>query len=409
MSDAQNALPDGRSERHEPPDSPTSVGWTRPIRARVADASSPLRLDSGASLHPVDIEYETYGELSPARDNAILITHALSGDAHAAGWCSRWREDDRPWREKRPGWWDAMIGPGKPFDTRRFFIICSNVLGSCYGTTGPASIDPATGRPYGLRFPVVTVGDWVRAQERLVTSLGIEKLLSVCGGSLGGQQAIEWALAFPDRVRSVMVLAATPHLMAQGLAFNFAARNAVVTDPEFREGDYYETDGPHRGLSVARMIGHITYLSDASMTSKFGRRFREKSVRGFQLDVEYEVESYLRHQGLSFVERFDGNSFLYITRAMDYYDASEHGGGDLDKALAKSRCAWLVASFSSDWLYPPSGSLDMVLALVRNRRRVSYVNLESQYGHDAFLLETERLSTLVTGFLDHVPDGEFER
>lgn len=406
MSDNANALPEHLAKRPDGPDSPGSVGWTRPLRVRLADEGRPLPLECGESLHPVDVEYETYGTLSPARDNAILITHALSGDAHAAGWCANWKVDDRPWRAKRPGWWDAMIGPGKPFDTTRYFVICSNVLGSCYGTTGPSSIDPRTGKPYGMRFPVVTVEDWVRLQERLVTHLGIERLVTVCGGSLGGQQAIEWALAYPDRVRSVMVLAATPHLMAQGVAFNFAARNAVTSDPNFRGGDYYDApDGPDRGLAVARMIGHITYLSDTSMTSKFGRRLREKEEPGFQIDVEYEVESYLRHQGAAFVERFDGNSYLYITRAMDYYDASEHGDGDLKRAMARARCAWMIVSFSSDWLYPPSGSRAIAEALAQNRRLVTYANLASQYGHDAFLLETERLSRLVSGFLANLNGG----
>ncbi|MCC6157930.1 MAG: homoserine O-acetyltransferase [Deltaproteobacteria bacterium] len=406
MSDSVNALPDHIAVRPDGPDSPGSVGWTQPLRVRLADETRPLPLECGESLYPVDVEYETYGTLSPARDNAILITHALSGDAHAAGWCANWQADDRPWRAKRPGWWDAMIGPGKPFDTSRYFVICSNVLGSCYGTTGPSSIDPRTGKPYGMRFPVVTVEDWVRLQERLVTHLGIDRLVTVCGGSLGGQQAIEWALAYPDRVRSVMVLAATPHLMAQGVAFNFAARNAVISDPNFRGGDYYgEPEGPDRGLAVARMIGHITYLSDTSMTSKFGRRLREKDVPGFQIEVEYEVESYLRHQGAAFVERFDGNSFLYITRAMDYFDAAEHGGGDLTRAMSKARCAWMIVSFSSDWLYPPSGSMAIATALAQNRRLVTYANLASQYGHDAFLLETERLSRLVTGFLANLNGG----
>ncbi|MBZ0274184.1 homoserine O-acetyltransferase [bacterium] len=400
MSDAP---PPGEKTKYDPPDSPTSVGWTKPMRVRLADESNPLPLDAGVSLSPVDVEYETYGALNEARDNAILVCHALSGDAHAAGWCRDADADDRPWRKTRPGWWDGLVGPGKPFDTNKYFIICSNVLGSCYGTTGPASINPATGKPYGIAFPVVTVADWVRLQERLVTHLGIEKLLAVTGGSLGGQQAVEWALAYPDRVASAIVFAATPHLMAQGVAFNYAGRHAILSDPDFKGGEYYDAaQGPVRGLSVARMIGHITYVSDVSMTRKFGRRFQETENRGFHLDVEYQVESYLRHQGQSFVERFDGNAYLYITRAMDYYDATEHGDGDLVRAMAKATCDWMFVSFTSDWLYPPSGTREFVRALSRNNRQVTYVNLDSPFGHDAFLLEDDALEPLVRRYLDNL-------
>ncbi|MCB1153287.1 MAG: homoserine O-acetyltransferase [Deltaproteobacteria bacterium] len=388
-----------RQSKYDPPDSPSSVGYTSPQRMQVADENDPLRLECGIDFFPINVEYETYGALSANKDNAILITHALSGDAHAAGWSDEADRTKRPWRSDRPGWWDSMIGPGKPFDTDRYFIICSNVMGSCYGTTGPASTDPKTGKPYGLSFPVVTVNDWVRVQERLVTRLGIEKLVTVCGGSLGGQQAIEWAILYPERVQSVIVLAATPHLMAQGVAFNYAGRHAITSDPNFNNGDYYGQNEPDKGLSVARMIGHITYLSDVSMTSKFGRRFQTSDSRGFNLDTEYQVESYLRHQGESFAKRFDSNAYLYITRAMDYYDASEHGDGDLIKALAPTLCDWMVVSFSSDWLYPPSGSEQLVRALTRTHKAVTYVALESPYGHDGFLLETERLMDIIPSFL----------
>lgn len=404
MSDPLDILPSGKRGRPDPPDSPKSVGWTRTQRVRLADDSRPLELDCGEAFSPIDVEFETYGELSPAKDNAVLIAHALSGDAHAAGWCSDADRDERPWRRKRPGWWDLMIGPGKPFDTNKYFVICSNILGSCYGTTGPASTDPKTGRPYASSFPVITVGDWVRLQERLITHLRIDRLLTVSGGSLGGQQAMEWALSFPERVRSVIVLAATPHLMAQGLAFNYAARHAIQSDPHFNEGNYYGGRGPDEGLAVARMIGHITYLSDVSMTKKFGRRLQNGEPRGpqFSREPQYQVESYLRYQGESFVQRFDGNAYLTITRAMDYYDAGEHGDGDLTAAMKRADCEWLLTSFSSDWLYPPEGTLELVKALARNLMPVTYINLDSPYGHDAFLLETERLTPLISNFLNRL-------
>ncbi len=278
-------------------------------------------------LSQVDVEFETYGTLSPRQDNVILLVHALSGDAHAAGWDAEAVERGRRWREKKPGWWDEMIGPGEPLDTSQYFIICSNVLGSCYGTTGPADIDPETGRRYGLRFPLVTVGDWVRLQAKLLDHLGIEQLFAVIGGSLGGQQALEWALAFPERVENVIVLAASARLSPQGLAFNAVARHAILHDPNFRGGDYYNGPPPAEGLAAARMLGHITYLSDQAMYQKFGRRLQGKSAPEFNFGIEFEVESYLAYQGRSFVERFDANAYLYITRAMDYYDAAQKWGG----------------------------------------------------------------------------------
>jgi len=399
MSDPLNALPGKARRQDDPPDSPRSAGYSEPLRVRLADRDNPLPLDCGRELWPVDVEYEVFGELSPSRDNAILVLHALSGDAHVAGWYKDAEALGRPWYSKRPGWWDTMVGPGKAFDTSRYCVICSNVLGSCYGTTGPLSIDPRTGKPYGLKFPVVTVGDWVRLQERLVTHLGIQKLLAVAGGSIGGQQAIEWGLAFPDRLKCSIVLAASPVLSAQGLAFNAVARHAIRTDPNFRDGLYNGGATPDKGLGVARMIGHITYLSEVSMSRKFGRRLRNRHEPGFTFDVDFEVESYLIHQARSFGERFDANSYLYMTKAMDYYDASAWGDGDLARAAQRAKCAWLVASFSSDWLYPPAQCREWVAALCANRLPVTYVNIESSYGHDAFLLEVDTLSRLIPDFL----------
>jgi homoserine O-acetyltransferase len=379
------------------------VGWTEPHRVLLADAADPLPLDCGGGLAPVEVEYELYGELNEARDNAVLVLHALSGDAHAAGWDAAAGRDGRPWREKHPGWWDSLIGPGKPLDTRKLCVICANVLGSCYGTTGPASEDPATGRPYGLDFPVVTVGDWVRLQARLVEHLGIDRLLAVVGGSLGGQQALEWTLAYPGRARLAVILASSTRLSDQGLAFNAVGRHAITSDPAFQGGDYYDGGhAPDQGLAIARMLGHITYLSETAMREKFGRRYQDgNSSPGFHLGVDFEVESYLQHQGRAFVERFDANSYLYISRAMDYYDAaSSWGEGDLDRALARVDSRFLLVSFSSDWLYPPEQMRELALGLCRNRKPVTYVDLPSSYGHDAFLLETPKLGPLVRNFCE---------
>lgn len=293
-----------------------------------------------------------------------------------------------------------MIGPGQPLDTTRYFIICANVLGSCYGTTGPSDINPENGKRYGLRFPLVTVGDWVKLQALLLDYLGIERLFAVIGGSLGGQQALEWALAFPERVENALVLASSARLSPQGLAFNAVARHAILHDPNFRGGDYYNGPLPVEGLTAARMLGHITYLSDEAMYRKFGRRLQGKSVPEFSFDIEFEVESYLAHQGRSFVERFDANSYLYITRAMDYYDAAERwGGGDLNVAASRLSSQVMIVSFSSDWLYPPKECKDLALSICRNGKPVTYVNVPSAYGHDAFLVETEALGGLIRNYL----------
>jgi homoserine O-acetyltransferase len=387
---------------YDPPDSLRSVGMTRPQQLVLADEKHPFRLDSGKFLAPMTVEYETYGELNADRSNAILITHALSGDAHVAGWDAAASPSFRPWRLRRPGWWDEVVGPSKAIDSSRFFVICANVLGSCYGTTGPSSINPATNRPYGLDFPIVTVGDWVRMEALLLDKLGIRQLYAVCGGSLGGQQALEWALAFPDRVLKCIVLASGPKLPAQGLGFNAVGRHAIMHDRNFDNGNYYGKghQPPHEGLIAARMLAHITYLSGQGMDSKFGRRVQNEHSEQGGFDAEFAVESYLNYQGRSFVERFDANSYLYITRAMDYYDAAaQWGGGDLVAACSRIRAEVLVVSFSSDWLYPPEESRVFVSALMRNRIPVTYVQIESNYGHDAFLVEADKVGRLLRAFL----------
>jgi len=393
-----------RVHEYDGPDSPRSVGWTEAKTIRLFTAEKPMHLESGGILGPVDVEYETYGDLSPARDNAVLVLHALSGDAHAAGWDKNAKKTGRTYRTHKPGWWDSVIGPGKPIDTRKYFVICSNFLGSCYGTTGPMSINPRTQKPYGLFFPLTTVGDWVKLQACLIAHFGIDRLHAVVGGSLGGQQALEWALAFPDKVAKCIVLAASARLSAQGLAFNAVGRFSILNDPNFRGGDYYGHQPPASGLAAARMLAHITYLSDEGMHEKFGRRRRSNAKSELGFGVEFEVESYLDHQGRSFVERFDANSYLYITRAMDYYDAADKwGNGNLVRACERIRAEMMVVSFSSDWLYTPAACRELALAISRNGSPVTYVNVPSRYGHDAFLVETEQVGRLLRGFLAAQP------
>ena len=300
--------------------------------------------------------------------------------------------------DRKPGWWDGMVGPGKAFDTRRYFVVCPNCIGGCRGSTGPSSVNPATGRRYGRDFPVVTMADMVRAQKALIDHLGIETLLTVVGGSLGGMQVLEWAINYPDRIWTAIPIATTPRLTAQGIAFNVVGRQAILDDPNYRDGDYYEGELPTRGLAIARMLGHITYLSDESMRQKFGRQLRDKNDYSYEFDVDFEVESYLKHQGQSFVERFDANSYLYITRAMDYFDlAGKHGS--LDAAFRGVRARFLVIAFSSDWLYPPYQSKEIVSALRANCAHFSYYEIPSNYGHDAFLLERARISRVISDFL----------
>ncbi len=351
-----------------------------------------LPLDCGVTLLNVDVAFETYGTLNVDRDNAILVLHAFSGDAHAAG-ISR--------ETGQPGWWSTMIGPGLAFDTDRYFVISSNVLGGCRGTTGPSSIDSSTGSPYAMRFPVITIGDMVRLQKMLIEHLGIERLLAVAGGSMGGMQALEWAVSFPESVAAVIPIAATSRHSAQQIAFNEVGRQAVMADPDWNGGDYYGSKPPARGLAVARMVGHITYMSDASMRQKFGRRLREKDAFGFDFSVDFEVESYLRYRGSEFVNRFDANSYLYITKAMDYFDLSS-GHASLSAALESARSRFLVLSFTSDWLYPTYQSVETVSALRSRNIDVAFCELASTYGHDAFLLEWKEQGEMVAGFLPTV-------
>ncbi len=352
-----------------------------------------LRLQSGATLRPFTLAYETYGTLNADRSNTILICHALSGDAHVAGRHSA--------HDRKPGWWDEAVGPGKAFDTDRYFILCSNVIGGCSGSTGPSSTNPETGRPYGLSFPVVTVADMVEAQRWLLDALDIPTILCATGGSMGGMQAIQWAVSYPDRVRSALVLASTARTSAQTIALNEVPRQAIYADPNWNEGDYYGKEPPNAGLAVARMIGHITYLSEKSMREKFGRRLQERERYGYDFATEFEVESYLKYHGNRFTTRFDANSFLYITKAIDYFDMSL-GRGDLAQAFTDVKAKFLVLSYSSDWLYPPEQSEELVRALLRNGIDASYVEIKSDYGHDAFLLEVERLGELTRDFLAKV-------
>jgi homoserine O-acetyltransferase len=340
-----------------------------------------LELESGVVLSPVDVAYETYGTLNADKTNAILVVHAFSGDAHAAGVDA----------EGHTGWWDNQIGPGKGFDTNKYFVICSNVLGGCKGSTGPSSINPATGQRFAMTFPVITIGDMVTLQKKLIDSLGIKRLLSVAGGSMGGMQVLEWAVRFPEAVASAIPIASTARHSAQQIAFNEVARQAIMADPDWAEGNYYDKKPPGRGLAVARMVGHITYMSDESMRQKFGRRLREEN--GI-----FEVESYLRYRGSQFVDRFDANSYLYITKAMDMFDLA-NGAQSLVPVLAKSRTRYLIISFTSDWLYPSYQSLEIVSALRRRNQDVAYIELTSNYGHDAFLVEVDEQTELIRGFL----------
>ncbi|HXK00845.1 MAG TPA: homoserine O-acetyltransferase [Verrucomicrobiae bacterium] len=348
-----------------------------------------LSLDGGATLAPVEVAYETYGRLNAHKTNAILVLHAFSGDAHAAGISHE---------TGKPGWWDNMIGPGKAFDTDRYFVICTNVLGGCRGTTGPSSVNPETGCPYAMTFPVITIGDMVRLQKMLIDWFGIERLLTVTGGSMGGMQALKWAVDYPEQVVSAIPIASTTRHSAQQIAFNEVGRQAIMADPDWNGGDYYGKQPPARGLAVARMVGHITYMSDESMREKFGRRLRDKETFGFGFDVDFEVESYLRYRGSQFVNRFDANSYLYITKAMDYFDLTE-GQGTLSSVLERAQARFLVISFSSDWLYPSYQSQEMVRALRSRNQDVAYVELQSNYGHDSFLVDVAEQAELVRGFL----------
>jgi homoserine O-acetyltransferase len=350
----------------------------------------PLRLDGGVLLSPVEIAYETYGELAADGGNAILICHALTGDQHVAS--------NHPITGK-PGWWTRMVGPGKPIDPARHFIVCANVLGSCMGSSGPATLNPATGAPWGMSFPVITIRDMVRAQAMLLDHLGIQRLKAVVGGSMGGMQALSWPATFPDRVEAAVVIASTARHSAQNIAFHEVGRQAVMADPRWNGGAYYEGEPPASGLAVARMAAHITYLSEAGLTEKFGRKLQAREAKTFGFDADFQVESYLRHQGLSFVDRFDANAYLYITRAMDYFDLAEEHGGVLANAFRETKARFCLVSFDTDWLYPTRDSRSIVHALNAAGAPVSFVELSSPFGHDAFLLEAPELNRVVDGFL----------
>ena len=373
------------------------------LRDRVGEAENPhshvvsfgpdrpLKLDAGVELSPFQIAYQTYGTLNAARSNAVLICHALTGDQHVA--------NVHPVTGK-PGWWETMVGPGKPIDTDRYFAICPNVVGACMGTTGPASINTKTGRPYGLEFPVVTIRDIVRAQAMLLDHLGIDSLFAVAGGSMGGMQVLQWAASYPDRLFAALPIACATRHSAQNIAFHEVGRQAVMADPEWRAGRYLaEGTNPRRGLAVARMAAHITYLSDAALHRKFGRRFQDRVNPTFSFDADFEVESYLRHQGSSFVERFDANSYLYLTRAMDYFDLAADYGGVLAQAFRGTKTRFCVISFTSDWLFPTVDSRAIVHALNASSARVSFAEIVTDKGHDAFLLDEPELFAIMRGFL----------
>ena len=362
---------------------------------------APLSLASGASIGGYELVYETYGELNAERSNAVLVCHALNASHHVAGVSA-----DPP---HELGWWDNMVGPGKPVDTRRFFVIGVNNLGSCFGSTGPMSPNPASGKPYGPDFPVLTVEDWVHSQARLADRLGIERFAAVIGGSLGGMQALAWSYLYPERLRHCVAIASAPRLSAQNIAFNEVARRAILTDPEFHGGRFYEHGVvPSRGLQVARMIGHITYLSDDSMAEKFGRALRENADRSspddyrFTFDVEFEIESYLRYQGEKFARYFDANTYLLITRALDYFDPARAADDDLSKVLARAQASFLIASFTTDWRFAPERSREIVQALLKAGRRVSYAEIDAPHGHDAFLLEDPQYHAVVRAYFERV-------
>ncbi|MCX7387747.1 MAG: homoserine O-acetyltransferase [Planctomycetales bacterium] len=373
--------------------SANSVGVVRTQSVQLFHSSIPLRFASGQELSSITVAYESYGTLNADATNAIFVCHALTGDAHAAGLHSA---DD-----SKPGWWDGFIGPGKGLDTNKYFVICANVLGGCQGTTGPGSINPSTGKRYCLSFPFLTIRDVVAVHAELVRHLGIRQLLGVVGGSLGGMQVLEWAVRFPAQVKAAIVLASAPKLSAQGIAFNAVGRRAIYADLGFMNGEYYDSEGPRYGLALARMVAHITYLSEDSIELKFGRRLQDSDRFAFsmQKETEFQIESYLHYQGKRFVQRFDANSYLYLTRMMDYYDLSE-GFASLADALSQAQARFLVASYDTDWLFPTSQSRELVSELLRVHKHVSFVELPCPYGHDSFLIDIEPLARMVGPFLD---------
>lgn len=377
------------------PHDPTSVGI---VEVKTAYFDETLVLASGSELEHYTLAYETYGRLNTERSNAILICHALSGDAHLAGY-----HTDDP--NEKPGWWDAAVGPGKMFDTNRFFIICSNVLGGCSGSTGPSSPHPDDGEPYAMRFPVVTIADMVKAQTRLIDRLGIKKLFAVAGGSMGGMQALEWAVTFPERMNACLFIASTPIASAQQIAFNEIGRQSIYADPNWNNGDYYDKQPPSRGLAVARMVGHITYMSEKSLDNKFGRRLQDRKQLGYNFQTDFAVESYLSYQGNKFVDRFDANTYLFVTKALDYFDVSElYGSLEAAAEHTAPDCQFLVMSFSSDWLYPKHHHDDLAGALRRVGRDVEQHHIIADFGHDSFLVEVETMNRVVGGFLNRLYD-----
>jgi homoserine O-acetyltransferase len=377
-----SAEPDSNTRR--PKD---SVGV---VRRQYAHFDEPLHLKGGGTLERFTLAYETYGHLNADHSNAVLICHALSGDSHVAGY---YTSDPL----EKPGWWDEAVGPGKMFDTNRYFVICSNVIGGCQGSTGPSSVAP-DGKRYGLRFPFVTIADMVAAQRRLMDRLGIERLFAVAGGSMGGMQALQWAIDYPERVGSALFIASTPRSSTQNIAFNEIGRQAIYADPRWNHGDYYDGEAPAAGLAVARMVGHITYMSESSLEEKFGRRLQERDRLSYGFGTDFSVESYLHYQGEKFVERFDANSYLYITKALDYYDAAD-GYASLADALRETQCSFLVVSISSDWLYTAAQARELVDALRNVGREVDYHHIEATFGHDSFLVEVETMTNVVGGYL----------
>ncbi len=357
-----------------------------------------IKFESGVEFSPITVAYETYGQLNEAKDNAILLIHALTGDAHAAGYHSE--------NDKKPGWWDDMVGPNKAFDTNKYFVVSTNILGGCSGTTGPSSINPETGEPYGLSFPVFTIEDTVKVQKKLLDYLGISKLYAVAGGSMGGMQAIQFCISYPDMVQSAVLIATTSRLSPQAIAFNAVGRNSIISDPNWNNGNYYNSPNkPDRGLANARMVGHITYLCEEAMYNKFGRRLQNKNSYDFNFDIDFQVESYLQHQGQIFVDRFDANSYLYITKAEDYFDPAEKYGS-LKEAFKNSNAKYLIISFDSDWLFPSSQAKEIVNTLMQLDKDVSYCEIKSPCGHDAFLLEYETQEKIIKSFLDNHLKGE---
>jgi len=364
------------------------------VKSNTVEIKQSLKLDCGKTLNDFSLIYETYGRLNSEKSNAILICHALSGDHHAAGYYSD--------EDKKPGWWDSCIGPGKPFDTNKFFIVSLNNLGGCKGSTGPNSINKETGLEYGPDFPIVTVKDWVNSQKLLADYLEIDKWACVIGGSLGGMQALQWAISYPDKIKNSIIIAAAAKLSAQNIAFNEVARQAIITDPEFHNGRYNDFNVvPRRGLSIARMLGHITYLSDDSMRQKFGRDLREGKLN-FGYDIDFQVESYLRYQAQAFVERFDANTYLLMTKALDYFDPAKEYSGDLSRAFKDTKSRFLVVSFTSDWRFSSSKSHEIVKSLIRARKNVSYSEIEANHGHDAFLMPIPEYLKVLRNFMENI-------